>query len=139
MHSEKMAWGGLTSQVILKPLHSDGICLLRALDQRPDEISWAERASRDTGLRISRILEGATTLITDSDVTNAPEDRRAALEQARQQGKLVCGRVTDGGEPPVLDQFASVKRPEVRLSVPDVHREQHRAGDYRRSRPRTRR
>jgi hypothetical protein len=90
-----MAAGGLTSQVIVKPLRSDGICLLRALDRRPDETSWAERAARDTGLSIKRILEGATTAITDTDVTEAPREKRAALEQARRQGQLVCGRVSD--------------------------------------------
>lgn len=90
-----MAAGGLTSQVILKPLPSAGICLLRALDRPTDEVGWAERAARETGLRVERILEGATTVITETDVAEAPEDKRAMLEDARQQGRLICGRVTD--------------------------------------------
>src|SRR6266576_2179565 len=90
-----MAAGGLTSQVILKPIRSAGICLLRALDRPTDEVGWAERVARETGLRIDRILEGATTVITESDVAEAPEDKRETLEEARKQGRLICGRVTD--------------------------------------------
>jgi len=90
-----MAAGALTSQVIVKPLRSAGICLLGALVRPPDEISWAERAARETGLRIDRILEGATTLITEADVAEAPNEKREALDNARQQGQPVCGRVTD--------------------------------------------
>jgi hypothetical protein len=86
---------GLTSQVIVKPRRSNSICLLRALDRPPDEISWVERAARDTGLRPERILEGPTSSITESDVAAAPEDKRQALEQARHQGQLLCGRIRD--------------------------------------------
>ncbi len=90
-----MAAGGLTSQVILKPRRSDGICLLRALDRPANEIGWAERLACDTGLRVARILEGPTTPITEADIAAAPEDKRLALEWARQQGQLLCGRITD--------------------------------------------
>src|SRR5206468_3702684 len=90
-----MAAGGLTSQVILKPRVSNGICLLRALDRPANEIGWAERVARDTGLRLERILEGPTTPITDADIAEAPEDKRPALERAWQQRQLVCGRITE--------------------------------------------
>lgn len=90
-----MAAGGLTSQVIVKPKRGNGICLLRALDRPPHEVGWADRAAQHTGLHIERILEAPTTPITEADVAEAPTDKRATLERARQQGRLVCGRVTE--------------------------------------------
>src|SRR5207244_1664674 len=89
-----MAAGGLTSQVILKARQSHGVCLLRALDRPAQEVGWTERLARETGLPIERILEGLTTAITEADVAQAPEDKRAGLERAREKGQLVCGRVT---------------------------------------------
>jgi ThiF family len=86
---------GLTSQVILKPRSSDRICLLQALDRPANEIGWAERAARGTGLKLERILQAPTSAITDSDVSEAPEEQRPALELARQQGMPLCGRIAD--------------------------------------------
>src|SRR3954471_5569933 len=66
------------------------------------------------------------------------EPDAAQLEQVAKRGaELVGSRVPDRGKAPVLDELSPVKRSEVRLSVPDVHGQQHRAGDYRRSRRRT--
>ncbi len=90
-----MAAGGLTSQVIVKPRHSDAICLLQALIRPDDELSWAVKAARETGLDVERILEGATTAITEEDVAEAPEAKRESLRRARREGRLVCGHVTE--------------------------------------------
>jgi hypothetical protein len=90
-----MAAGGLTSQIVTKPRRSDGICLLGAFIQPTDESNWAERAARATGLSVERIIEGATTPITESDILAAPLEKRPIIERARNQGQLICGRVTD--------------------------------------------
>ena len=91
-----MAAGGVTSQVILKRTPGRGICLLKALHRPDDELDWADRAARDTGLRRERILEGPTTRITQNDVDQAPaEPARALLQRDVADGRLVCGRVTD--------------------------------------------
>lgn len=90
-----MAADGLMNQLIVKPLRGDGICLLRALRGPQDEIGWAERAARETGLKVDRILEGPTTAITDADIAEAPELQRPALERARAQGQAICGRLTE--------------------------------------------
>ena len=89
-----MAAGGLTTQVIVKHRNGDGVCLLGALHRPPGEISWAERAARETGLSVERILHAPTTTITEADVAQAPEEKRAELEEARRRGQPVCGRVT---------------------------------------------
>jgi hypothetical protein len=89
-----MAAEGLTSQVIVKARRDDGICLLRALDRPAHEVGWAERLAHETGLPIARIVEGATTAITEDDIAQAPEDKRSGLARARDGGQLVCGRVT---------------------------------------------
>src|SRR5690242_6062075 len=90
-----MAADGLTNQVIAKRRASDRICLLRALDRPADEVGWAERAARETGLPIERILATPTTAITEADVAAASEDTRPALERSRAAGQLICGRVTE--------------------------------------------
>jgi hypothetical protein len=90
-----MAAGGLTSQVIVKRIRSAGICLLRALDRPADEIDWAERLALETGLRVERIREGATTAITEADVADAPEGKRETLDNARGRRVPICGRVVD--------------------------------------------
>jgi hypothetical protein len=90
-----MAAGGLTSQLIVKQRGTDGICLLRALRRPGGEVGWAEQRARETGLRVDRILEQPTTQVTSADVDAAPPDKREMLEHARQQGQLVCGRVTE--------------------------------------------
>lgn len=90
-----MAAGGLMSQVIVKHRTNNGLCLLRAVTPSVNRISWAERLARQTGLRVERILNEPTSEITQADIDVAPPDKRPALERARQQGQLVCGRVTE--------------------------------------------
>ncbi len=87
-----MAAGGLTSQVIVSQPSKGGMCLLRGLIRPPDEMAWAERLSRQTGLRIERILNEPTMPITQEDVEMARPQNRADLERAR--GRLICGHVT---------------------------------------------
>lgn len=90
-----MAAGGLTTQVIVKKRADDGLCLLRALTLSANEISYTDRLAMETGLRRERILNEPTTPITQGDIDAAPPDKRPALERARQQGQLICGRVTE--------------------------------------------
>lgn len=87
-----MAAGGLTSQVIVSQPRKGGLCLLRGLIRPPDEMTWAERLSRKTGLRIERIRDEPTTRITQEDIEMSRPESRAELE--RVQGQLICGHVT---------------------------------------------
>ena len=87
-----MAAGGLTSQVVVSQPVAGGLCLLGAFTRPTGEVGWAERLSKETGLRIDRILNGATTPITEEDVESAEPEKRENLDHAR--GKLICGHVT---------------------------------------------
>ena len=87
-----MAAGGLTSQVIVSQPRRGGLCLLHGLHRPPNELTWAERLSRDTGLPIERILNEPTTPITQQDIESAPPEKRPDLERAR--GRLICGHIT---------------------------------------------
>jgi hypothetical protein len=87
-----MAAGGLTSQVIVSQRKRGGLCLLRGLVRPPDEMTWAERLSRKTGLHMERILNEPTTPITQEDIDRSCPEYRAELERVR--GHLICGHVT---------------------------------------------
>jgi len=88
-----MAAGGLTTQLIVKSVLSDALCLLRALDIPPGELDWAERLARETGLSAERIRNEPVTEITQSDVDAGSLAFRPQLAKSR--GKLICGRVTE--------------------------------------------
>lgn len=84
----------LTSQVIVKRLDDEGQCLLEAYtDPAGDEAELAALAEA-TGLSPERLRDFETP-ITEADVAAAPPEKRDALERARAQGQLVCGRVGD--------------------------------------------
>src|SRR5262249_49485702 len=89
-----MAAEGLTTQVIVKARETTGTAVPRAPHPPTHETGWAERAARETGLTVARILEGPTTAITRADIAAAPDDKRPTLERAQQEGQLVCGRIT---------------------------------------------
>lgn len=86
-----MAAGGLTSQIIVKDANTESICLLRALEVPPDELDWAERLAKQTGLRAERIRLDPTGEITNADIEAADPALRPRLAA----GTLICGRVTE--------------------------------------------
>lgn len=86
-----MAAGGLTSQVIVKDANTESICLLRALEVPPNELDWAERLAKQTGLRAERIRLDPTGEITNADIEAADPALRPRLAA----GTLICGRVTE--------------------------------------------
>lgn len=86
-----MAAGGLTSQIIVKGANSESICLLRALEVPPNELDWAERLAKQTGLSAERIRHDPTGEITDADIEAADPALRPRLAA----GTLICGRVTE--------------------------------------------
>jgi hypothetical protein len=88
-----MAAGGLTTQVIVKSLSTNGLCLLRALDIPSGEIDWAERLALETGLSAERIRNDPVTEIAQADIDSAAPGHRQKLRKSR--GKLICGRVTE--------------------------------------------
>ncbi len=88
-----MAAGGLTSQIIVKDVKTESICLLRALEVPPNELDWAERLARQTGLSVERIRQEPTSEITEVDIAAADPSLRLGLEHA--PGALICGRITE--------------------------------------------
>lgn len=89
-----MAAEGMNSQVIAKQRGTKGLCLLQAFTASEDGLAWARRLSEQTGLRLDRILNDPTGLITQADVDAAPVEKRHELERDHQQGQRVCGRIT---------------------------------------------
>jgi hypothetical protein len=94
-HLIDMGATGLTSQVLVKSLGTEGLCLLGALSRNPDELTYSQRISRQTGLQIDRIANAPTTQLTKEDVAAAPPEKRDRLELARQRGQLLCGYILD--------------------------------------------
>ena len=88
-----MGANSLTSQVIVKPRCTKGICLLEALKPDVNELSYAERLSNGTGLSIDRIISSPTAVITEEDVASAPAQFRDELERAWKRGERICGRI----------------------------------------------
>ncbi len=92
-HLIDMGASGLTSQVLVKSLSALGLCLLGALERNPDELTYFQRLSQQTGLRIDRIVNAPTAQIDEEDVASAPKEMREQLELARQRGQLLCGHI----------------------------------------------
>jgi len=92
-HLIDMGASGLTSQVLVKSLGTQGVCLLGALERNPNELTYSQRLSQQTGLRIDRILNAPTAPINEEDVASAPSETRKQLELARQRGQLLCGHI----------------------------------------------
>ncbi len=103
----------MTAQVIVKDLRDDGICLLEAYtvpDGEPDELA---RLAAATGLAPERVADFESQ-ITEEDIAAAPAEKRAALEDARQRGQPICGRVGD------LDLREEESSPDFTPAVPFV-------------------
>jgi tRNA A37 threonylcarbamoyladenosine dehydratase len=92
-HLIDMGASALTSQVLVKSLGTEGLCLLGALSRKPNELSYSQRISRQTGLQIDRIVSAPTEPINEDDVAAAPAEMRDELELARQKGQLMCGYI----------------------------------------------
>ncbi|MFL5961793.1 MAG: ThiF family adenylyltransferase [Gaiellaceae bacterium] len=84
----------LTSQIILKQLSDDGMCLIEAHTDLAGEDSELAALATATGLSIER-LRDFESQITDEDIAAAPPDKRPALEDARRRRRPICGRVGD--------------------------------------------
>lgn len=89
-----LAAGGATAQVHIHRTGHHGQCLLGVHTASPGEPSYEERISEVTGLRPERIVRDYNRPITEDDVATAPSGYRASLESARQDGQLICGRIT---------------------------------------------
>lgn len=89
-----LAAEGLTSQVIVKHLDDEGQCLLGAYTDSATNDTELATLAEATGLSIPRLLDFETP-ITEDDVAAAPPEKRDTLEEARERGQLVCGRVGD--------------------------------------------
>jgi hypothetical protein len=90
-----MAGGGTTTQLVLHHSGGLGACLIDALQAPIGAPDFAERMAAATGLSAERIRNSPTDTISAQDVAAAPPVYRKALEAARREGRLVCGRITD--------------------------------------------
>lgn len=89
-----MAAEELTSQLIVKHLADDGICLIGAYavdDQVPGEL---EQLAADLGFPIERVRLFESE-ITPDDVAAAPPEKQQALNDAMRRGQRICGRATE--------------------------------------------
>jgi hypothetical protein len=87
-----LAAHGLTSQLVIKRLDDDGLCVVAAhTDHGGEDADLAELAEA-TGLPVER-LRDFESQITDADIAAAPQAKRPALEEARLRGRSICGRV----------------------------------------------
>ena len=88
-----MAAEELTSQLILKDLGDDGICLLGAYSVDGRTPSELEQLAVTLGLPVERVAEFESQ-ITAEDIAAAPPEKRQMLEDAHRRDQRICGRAT---------------------------------------------
>lgn len=103
-----LAGGGTTTQLVVHHAGGDGMCVLEALRAPEGRHDFAAKMAAATGLSAERIRNNPTDPISLDDVQSAPPEYRSALEAARRDGRLICGRVTDHNllEEAYTDDFA---------------------------------
>jgi ThiF family len=89
-----LAAKGLTSQILVKQLNDDGMCVITAHTDPNSDDAELQALSAATGLSVAR-LRNFESPITDEDITAAPPDKQQALEEARKRGRPICGHVSD--------------------------------------------